>query len=162
MKAMFFSLMCLMACALPAQVVVIGNPPDGQQGQSYSYQFSASGGTAPYTYFVNPAPDFLSMNMNTGVLAGNLQSPVSGDTYNFTVTVSDSVGTMGTKACSITVGTGGGKDSGGGGGGCVATPADVWPTPVGSMIWGIGGIVWFIAMLVIFRRMHRNEDVRLP
>lgn len=155
--AMLIFMLGLFASTASAQVVVNGNPPNGQSGKSYSTTFTASGGTAPYTYFVTNPPDFLSMGQTTGVLSGTLQSPVIGDSYTFTVTAFDSTMAQGQANYTITVSTGGGGKSSSGGGGCVATPADVWPTTTGALIWGVGAIIWYIWMMMIFRRMDKKE-----
>lgn len=121
MKYLMIFLLVLCAAVCDAQLALQGSPPNGDSGESYSYTFSATGGQQPYTFSVNPAPDFLSMNQSTGELAGTLQSPVIGDTYTFTVTVTDNVGSMDSQQFTISVGAGGGNsDSSGNSGGCTA------------------------------------------
>lgn len=112
-------LLIVFSCTCSAQVVVNGNPPSGESGKSYSTTFTASGGAAPYTYYVTNPPDFLSMDQNTGVLSGTLQSPVIGDSYTFTVTAFDATMAQGQSQYTITVSTGGGGKSSDGGG-CTA------------------------------------------
>jgi hypothetical protein len=120
MKYVMIFLIALLACACDAQIVVNGNPPDGSAGKSYSTTFTASGGTAPYTYFVTNPPDFLSMDTNTGVLSGTLQAPVIGDIYTFTVTAFDATMAHGQSNFTITVSTSSGGKSGSDNGGCTA------------------------------------------
>lgn len=119
MKYLMIFMFALLACACDAQVVVSGNPPNASHGDSYSTTFTATGGSAPYTYSVNPAPFNLLMNQSTGVMSGTISSPVMGETYTFTVSAMDSVGTIGTQQYTITVGTGGGGNSSDSGG-CTA------------------------------------------
>lgn len=87
-----------------AYTVTIGAPtlaigtaslPNGNAGVAYSQTVSASGGTAPYSFAVTAGalPAGLSLNGATGMVAG---TPTTANTYNFTVTATDS--TTGTGA----------------------------------------------------------------
>ena len=87
-----------------AYTVTIGAPtlaigtaslPNGNAGVAYSQTVSASGGTAPYSFAVTAGalPAGLSLNGATGTIAG---TPTTANTYNFTVTATDS--TTGTGA----------------------------------------------------------------
>jgi len=66
------------------------NPTAGYKGSSYSYSFSATGGTSPYTYTKTSGslPSGLSLS-SSGVLSG---TPTKHGTYIFEVQVSDSGG----------------------------------------------------------------------
>ncbi|HEY1128618.1 MAG TPA: putative Ig domain-containing protein [Roseateles sp.] len=87
-----------------AYSVTIGGPtlaigtaslPNGNVGVAYSQTVSASAGTAPYSFAVTAGalPAGLSLNGATGAIAG---TPTTANTYNFTVTATDS--TTGTGA----------------------------------------------------------------
>ncbi|HEV2478120.1 MAG TPA: MBG domain-containing protein [Puia sp.] len=61
--------------------------PDGTYRSAYSsVTFSASGGTAPYTYSAAGLPPGMSINANTGVLSG---TPTAAGTYSVAVTATD-------------------------------------------------------------------------
>ena len=74
----------------------------GSTGSAYSTTFSASGGTAPYSYTITAGslPIGLSLNTSTGALSG---TPSSSATSNFTVTATDANSATGSNAYSITV-----------------------------------------------------------
>lgn len=63
------------------------------RGVAYSQTFSASGGTAPYTYTVSAGalPTWASLNSNTGVLSGTPNSSVS---TTFTIRATDASGCL--------------------------------------------------------------------
>ena len=111
-------LAAVFSCTALAQITV-GPPPPNSAPGAYSHTFTASGGTAPYTYSVNPAPDLLTMNSSTGELSGNLMNPVIGETYVFTVTAVDSLSQQGQQQFTITVTSGGNSNDSGG---CVIAP----------------------------------------
>jgi uncharacterized protein (TIGR03437 family) len=66
------------------------SPPDGMVGASYSYQFSASGGTPPYNFTSSGLPPGLSLT-TSGDLFG---TPTAASGYSFSVTVTDHNGAM--------------------------------------------------------------------
>lgn len=66
--------------------ITTGGLPQGQQGQTYSADFSASGGTQPYSWISSGTlPSGVSFNTN-GDLSG---TPTATGTFNFSVTVTD-------------------------------------------------------------------------
>lgn len=79
-----------------------GNPPDGGVGSPYSHTFSASGGTAPYTYAITAGalPTGLTLDAATGTISG---TPTATGTFPFTVQATDSLGGMATVECVIDI-----------------------------------------------------------
>jgi hypothetical protein len=69
-------------------------------GQAYSSYFTASGGTGPYTYFTLSTPPGLSLNTQTGALAG---TPTQSGSYSITVVATDSIGVEGVVVLPLTV-----------------------------------------------------------
>lgn len=67
---------------------ITNSPTQAIQNAPYSFQFTAAGGTPPYTFFVasGALPDGLSMD-SSGNITG---TPTSAATFNFTVQVNDS------------------------------------------------------------------------
>lgn len=61
-------------------------PPAAVQGQAYNYQFTATGGTTPYTWSATSLPAGLSLS-SSGLLSG---TPSSAGSFSVTVTVTDS------------------------------------------------------------------------
>lgn len=59
--------------------------PSATQGQAYSYQFTAVGGTAPYTWSATGLPAGMTLS-SAGLLSG---TPTAGGNFNVTVTVQD-------------------------------------------------------------------------
>jgi len=76
----------------------------GTQGAAYAATLQSSGGTGSVTWslFTGALPGGLSLNANTGAIAGTPSG--NPGTTNFTVQATDSLGQTGTKALSITVG----------------------------------------------------------
>ena len=73
----------------PLQIVTVSPLFNGQVGSAYSQPFSASGGTAPYTWAIASGDTGgLTLNATSGVLSG---TPQTAGTYNFVVKVSDSL-----------------------------------------------------------------------
>jgi Putative Ig domain len=70
-----------------ALAITTTNLPQGQQGNTYSEIFAATGGTTPYSWSISAgtAPAGTAMSAN-GDLAG---MPTAAGTFNFTVTVTD-------------------------------------------------------------------------
>lgn len=68
---------------------------------AYTQTFTASGGTAPYTFSVSGTfPPGISGNPSTGTLSG---TPTSTGTYNFTITATDANGFTGSRAYSLVI-----------------------------------------------------------
>ncbi|CAN0409753.1 unnamed protein product, partial [Phaeothamnion confervicola] len=78
--------------------------PAGTVGTSYSQSVTASGGTGPYAYSTlsGSLPAGLTLNTLSGLISG---TPTTGGTSNFTIGATDSVGTVGSQAYSLTIGT---------------------------------------------------------
>ena len=72
---------------------------------AYSTTFSASSGTAPYTFAITGGslPNGLTLNTSTGVISG---TPTASGAYNFTVTATDANSATGSRSYSGTVGSG--------------------------------------------------------
>ena len=58
-----------------------GDLPVATASQPYTFQFRASGGTAPYTFSSSALPGGLTLNPNTGLLSGTPINPGAG-TWN--------------------------------------------------------------------------------
>ncbi|MGC1547045.1 MAG: putative Ig domain-containing protein, partial [Rhodanobacter sp.] len=78
-----------MTVATPALTLSPASLPIATAESAYSQNFSASGGTAPYTYAVTSGslPAGLSLNTSTGALAG---TPTAAGSFIFTVRATDS------------------------------------------------------------------------
>lgn len=69
---------------------ITNSPPTATVGSPYSFQFTADGGTGPYTYSVLAAALPLGLTLSaSGLLSG---TPQNGDQNTFIVTVADSAG----------------------------------------------------------------------
>ncbi len=68
----------------PNQPTLSGTLPDGNVGTAYSAGISATGGTAPLTWFYKNLPTPLTYNQSTGVITG---TPAVAGFYNIQVTV---------------------------------------------------------------------------
>jgi hypothetical protein len=81
--------------------ITTGSLPQGQQGNSYSEVFSATGGTTPYSWSISAGtpPPGIAMNAN-GEFAG---MPNTVGTFNFTVRVTDATAKTATGNFSVTV-----------------------------------------------------------
>lgn len=68
-------------------------PPGGEVGDAYTYTYTATGGTAPYTFSVvsGTLPDGLTLDEDTGVLSGTLEEA---GTFSFGVQVTDALGVV--------------------------------------------------------------------
>lgn len=78
--------------------------PNGTVGAPYSQQITASGGTAPYTYWASGTlPAGLNLSSSTGLLSG---TPSAANTYSFTVTATDAGNNTGSRPYSVTIGSG--------------------------------------------------------
>lgn len=88
-----FSVVVVPTASPSEPLAISGSPGNGEVGTSYAAQFSASGGSVPYTYAVSSGslPPGISLDSATGALSGN---PVTGGTYGgIVVSVTDGVGT---------------------------------------------------------------------
>ncbi len=75
--------------------------PNGTVGTAYSRQFSAIGGTPPYTWsLLSGFVPGLAFNSATGVLAN---TPTTPGTFTLSIQARDSAGVTGTKAFSLTI-----------------------------------------------------------
>ena len=74
------------------------NPPECIINNSYSYTFTTSGGTQPYSYSITSGslPTGLTINPNTGVVSG---TPTEVGLFTFALSVTDSA--TGTQAKSV-------------------------------------------------------------
>jgi hypothetical protein len=88
--------------------ITTGSLPQGQQGSVYSDDFSATGGTSPYSWSVSAGtvPPGTSMNVN-GDFGG---TPTATGTFNFTVTVTDATDNTATGNFSVIVVSSSGYD----------------------------------------------------
>ncbi len=75
-------------------------PPNALSGQAYSFSFSATGGTAPYTWAAPNMPTGFTLNPFTGVLTA---TPGFTGPFSFVVTLTDSNGSSVSKSYSMTV-----------------------------------------------------------
>ncbi len=88
--------------------ITTGNLPQGQQGDTYSEVFGATGGTAPYRWSISAGTPPAGLTMNTsGDFAG---MPTAAGTSNFTVTVADSTSKTASGNFSATILAGGNYD----------------------------------------------------
>lgn len=80
-----------LAVVTPTITVTPSTIPAATVGAAYSQTFSASGGSAPYTFAISAGalPAGLSLNTSSGVISG---TPTAGGTFSFTVTATDSNG----------------------------------------------------------------------
>lgn len=85
----------------PPPVPTCDNPPPGQLGVIYIHNFSATGGTLPYTFSISAGelPPGLTMD-SAGHVTG---TPVGLGTFPFTLKAVDGIGNSGTVDCSITI-----------------------------------------------------------
>jgi prepilin-type N-terminal cleavage/methylation domain-containing protein len=78
--------------------------PNGVPHSAYSQIMTVSGGTSPYSWSISSGylPGGLTLNTSSGAISG---TPTTAGTFNFTVTVSDSLGITDTDALCITIGS---------------------------------------------------------
>jgi Putative Ig domain len=71
----------------PPLAISSGPPPPGTVGTAYTFTFTATGGTPPYTWAGSALPTGLTLNPTSGVLAG---TPMTAQSYSPQITVTDS------------------------------------------------------------------------
>jgi hypothetical protein len=78
--------------------------PNGTQGVAYSQTVTASGGTGPYIFAIisGSLPAGLSLSAGSGVITG---MPTSGGAASFTIQATDSVGNIGSRPYTLSIGT---------------------------------------------------------
>src|SRR5258708_4894960 len=74
----------------------------GVTGTAYSETINAQGGTSPYTFAVTSGalPTGTTLNRSSGVISG---TPSAASTFAFAVTVTDSLGFMGSQPSSVII-----------------------------------------------------------
>ena len=99
------SLGCVMTRALTVKICPVISVSPGTLtpfviGTPYSQTFSASGGTAPYTFAVTAGalPSWAALNTTTGVLSG---TPTNGTQATFSITASDANGCAGVSSYTL-------------------------------------------------------------
>ncbi len=82
--------------------IACNTPPNGHVGTAYAHVFTFGGGTPPYSFLITVGilPPGLILNAGTAAVSG---TPTTAGVYPFTVQITDSVGTVGSVACSITI-----------------------------------------------------------
>lgn len=84
---------------LPPAIITAGTLPEANVSIPYSKTLDVVLGTPPHTWSLSGAPSWLTIGSGTGVLSG---TPTAGGTWTFTVNVSDSAGTTGSKIFNLT------------------------------------------------------------
>ena len=85
----------------PSITLSPGSLSNGIVGVTYNSSFSASGGTAPYSYSITSGSMPAGLSLSTsGTLSG---TPTTGGAYNFSIGVQDRYGATGSQAYSLTV-----------------------------------------------------------
>jgi len=89
-----------------AQLQIATNTlPDAYEGVSYNYTLNATGGNpGNYNWSISGQPSWLTINSSTGKLSGTPPSGSAGNTYTFTVEVTDGQQTT-SKQFSLVVGS---------------------------------------------------------
>lgn len=86
----------------PEPLVITGEPGGGQVDAAYSTQFTATGGTAPYTWSViaGSLPPGLTLDAEAGLITG---TPTTAGAFSATVQVADSLEATATLAVEIDI-----------------------------------------------------------
>ncbi len=87
---------------VPLSILTTSPLPAGTQGQAYSTQLQATGGTSPYTWTISAGtlPTGLSLNTSTGVISG---TPTTLSSVSVTFRVTDAVAATTTKPLSFSI-----------------------------------------------------------
>ncbi len=92
-----------LAIAANTGALTITNPtplPQATEGQSYSQQFQATGGTSPYTFSLSAGTLPNGLTLVNGLLSG---TPTATGVFSFTIRVTDTLSGTTTKVFSLTV-----------------------------------------------------------
>jgi uncharacterized protein YhjY with autotransporter beta-barrel domain len=86
----------------PNIVLTPASWPAAPVGAPYEQSVAASGGTAPYSYTLSAGalPPGLALDTATGAVTG---TPTAGGIFNFTISVTDNTGQVGTQAYSLSI-----------------------------------------------------------
>jgi uncharacterized protein (TIGR03437 family) len=89
-------------------ITITNSPPGGSIGTAYVFQFTASGGTAPYTWFLNtdlggPLPPGLSMTQGGAISGTPTATGNEPKTYQIAVDVNDAAMNFGSGSFQITI-----------------------------------------------------------
>ncbi|MFC6645062.1 beta strand repeat-containing protein [Granulicella cerasi] len=88
----------------PTSITLSGNPTSGTVGTAYSATFTATGGTAPYTFSIAGGALPTGLTLSTaGVISG---TPTAAGTYGFTVKVVDANNATASAAFTVVIGGG--------------------------------------------------------
>lgn len=154
MKFMLLCLLLMLSGSCFAQVSITSPaPPNGTEGQPYSHQFVATGGTAPYTWaVVGTLPPGLSLGATTGLLAG---TPTQSSTiaYGFTIWATATAGGSVGATYSVRIDAGNGSGDKGGSGGCGTASGASSPIPF--------FLLGTLAVFATFRSMRRLRPERV-
>ena len=93
------------AYSLPINAAIAVSPlslPGGTVGGAYNQSLSTTGGTGAKTFAVTAGtlPTGVTLNATTGVISG---TPTTAAAFSFTVTATDTVGAMGSRAYSVVI-----------------------------------------------------------
>ena len=102
LKMLTFAVAVIAASAKAVTITNTSPLPSVEVGISYSQTFGATGGTNPYSWSVvsGSPPSEFTLNSSSGVLSG---TPMTAETYNFTVQVKDKNNASAQKAFALTV-----------------------------------------------------------
>jgi len=154
MRPILLCLLAVLSGCCGAQVSITSPaPPNGTEGQAYSHQFVATGGTAPYSWaVVGSLPPGLSLGATTGLLSGTpTQSSTIG--YGFTIWATATVGGSIGASYTIRIDAGNGSGDGGGSGGCSTGSGASSPLPF--LLLG----AFAVAASLRSARRHHSERV---
>lgn len=153
MKPTLLCLLVVLSGSCFAQVSITSPaPPNGTEGQPYSHQFVATGGTAPYTWaVVGSLPPGLSLGATTGLLAG---TPTQSSTiaYGFTIWATATAGGSIGASYSVRIDAGSGSGGDSSNGSCAAgTDAG---SPIHLLLLGALAVVALVR-LACHRQLRR-------
>jgi hypothetical protein len=86
-----------------ADIFISAYVPTGQVGQSYSATFTATSGTAPYTWTITGLPSGVSVVASTSSTISVNGTPTAAGSYSIFVQVSDSAANSGSYSGTITI-----------------------------------------------------------